>query len=203
MKYGKQIDMKKIMVSVLSVLAILVVGAGGALVYAANNVEKPKYEVLESDGQIEIRQYPAIRVAEIKRSGDRGSAVRNAFSPLASYIFAKEREGEKISMTAPVTQQKAGNEWTVQFIMPSKYKLSDLPNPENQEITLREIPAKKRVAIRFSGRQTDTLLAEKENELRAWLKEKGIQPKGQPTYAYYNDPFTPGFMRRNEVLFEF
>jgi len=194
--------MKKMMLTALGVMAVLITAAGGAMVYASSNVEKPKYTVLESDGDIEIRQYPALRVAEIKRSGDRSTAVRNAFSPLASYIFAKEREGEKISMTAPVTQQKAGSQWTVQFIMPSKYKLSDLPETENQEIRLYEIPPQKRVAIRFSGRQTDTLLAAKEKELTAWLKEKGIIPKGQPTYAYYNDPFTPGFMRRNEVLFD-
>lgn len=193
--------MKKLMLIVLSLVSVLVVGAGGALVYAAN-VEKPKYKVLERDGKIEIRQYPPLRVAEIKRSGNRGNAVRNAFSPLASYIFAKKRNGEKISMTAPVTQQKTGGSWTVQFIMPSKYKLSDLPKPENTEVRLREIPAKKRVAIQFSGKQTDELLATKENELRAWLKSKGISPKGEPLYAYYNDPFTPGFMRRNEVLFE-
>lgn len=193
--------MKKIMLTIISVISILVLGAGGALVYAAN-VEKPKYKVLEQDGKIEIRQYPALRVAEIKRSGNRGSAVRNAFSPLASYIFAKKRDGEKISMTAPVTQQKTGGDWTVQFIMPSKYSLSDLPKPDNAEVRLREIPAKKRVAIQFSGKQTDDLLATKEKELRAWLKTKGITPKGPPLYAYYNDPFTPGFMRRNEVLFE-
>lgn len=183
-------------------LGLLFVVAGSVFVYASSNVEKPKYKVLERDGKIEIRQYPALRVAQITRSGNRGSAVRNAFSPLASYIFAKKREGGKISMTAPVTQQKSGGDWTVQFIMPSKYSLSDLPKPDNAEVKLREIPAKKRVAIQFSGKQTDSLLAMKEKELRAWLKNKGITPKGQPLYAYYNDPFTPGFMRRNEVLFE-
>ncbi len=191
------------MLATIGVLSAIMLLAGGAFVYAASNVEKPKYKVLQKDGNIEIRQYPALRVAEIKRNGNRGRAVRNAFSPLASYIFAREREGEKISMTAPVTQQKSGGSWTVQFIMPSKYTLKDLPKPDNAEVRLREIPAKKRVAIRFSGRQNDKLLAEKEQELRAWLKAKGITPKGNPLYAYYNDPFTPGFMRRNEVLFDF
>lgn len=193
--------MKKTILTCLSVVLMFVFGAGSALVYAAS-VEKPKYKVLERDGAIEIRQYPALRVAEIKRSGNRGGAVRNAFNPLASYIFANKREGEKISMTAPVTQQKTGGDWTVQFIMPSKYSLSDLPKPDNAEVRLREIPAKKRVAIQFSGKQTDELLATKEKELRAWLKNKGITPKGQPLYAYYNSPFTPGPLRRNEVLFE-
>ncbi len=192
---------RKAILTMLSLISVLLLVAGATLVYAAN-VEKPKYKVIERDGKIEIRQYPALRVAEIKREGNRGKAVRNAFRPLASYIFAKKREGEKISMTAPVTQQKSGGDWAIQFIMPSKYKLSDLPKPDNAEVRLREIPAKKRVAIQFNGVQTDELLQAKEKELRAWLKIRGITPKGQPLYAYYNDPFTPGFMRRNEVLFE-
>ena len=191
--------MKKFMLTVIGLVSIFFIEAGGTLVYAT---EKADYKVLESDGKIEIRQYPSLRVAEIKQSGNRDTAVRNAFSPLASYIFAKKREGEKISMTAPVTQQKSGGEWTVQFIMPSKYKLSDLPKPDNAQVILREIPAKKRIAIQFSGTQTDELLAQKEQELRAWLNKRRIKVKGQAMYAYYNAPFTPGFLRRNEVLFE-
>lgn len=33
------------------------------------------------------------------------------------------------------------------------------------------------------------------------LANRGIEGSGS-TYAYYNDPMTPGFMRRNEVLVE-
>ncbi len=194
--------MKKITLTTLSLFSIIMIGTVGAYIASANAVEKPKYKVLERDGAIEIRQYPSLRVAEINRPGNRSGAVRNAFKPLASYIFATKREGEKISMTAPVTQQKTAGEWKVQFIMPAKYKLSDLPKPDNAEVSLREIPAKKRVAIQFKGKQTDALLASKEQELRTWLKTQGITPKGQAIYAYYNSPFTPGPMRRNEVLFE-
>jgi len=33
-----------------------------------------------------------------------------------------------------------------------------------------------------------------------WMRARGLVPQGPPEYAYYNDPFTPGFLRRNEVL---
>ena len=82
-------------------LAVLAVGAW---VYAVSNVEHWKYGVVAQDGAIEIRDYPALVVAEITRRGDRNSAVRAGFGPLAGYIFAKNRVGESISMTAPVTQ---------------------------------------------------------------------------------------------------
>jgi hypothetical protein len=34
------------------------------------------------------------------------------------------------------------------------------------------------------------------------MAARAIDATGEPTYAYYNDPFTPGFLRRNEVMIE-
>jgi hypothetical protein len=31
------------------------------------------------------------------------------------------------------------------------------------------------------------------------MAARALSPLGPPTYAYYNDPFTPGFLRRNEI----
>lgn len=194
--------MKKLLLVVATVLGLGVVGLVGTYIYAMTSVETPSYEVVKSDGAFEVRAYPALTVAEITAPGSRGEAVSNSFRPLASYIFAKERGGEKISMTAPVTQRKAEDRWAVQFIMPAGYSLDTLPEPDNAEIALRELPPQQRIAIRFSGRQTDELLAQKETDLREWAVEQGIKINPVPTYAYYNDPFTPGFLRRNEVLFD-
>ncbi|MEM6948286.1 MAG: heme-binding protein, partial [Pseudomonadota bacterium] len=38
--------------------------------------------------------------------------------------------------------------------------------------------------------------------LEGWLAVQGLEAAGAPEYAYYNDPFTPAFMRRNEVMIE-
>ena len=166
------------------------------------NVETARYVVLESDGDIEIRAYPALVVAEVTRAGPRDQAVRSGFGPLARYIFAKEREGEKIAMTAPVTQKEDGGTWTIQFIMPSTYDLERLPKPADADVQLRELPAARRAAIRFSGWWSDELFMAKDAALRDWLARKGLTPSGTPTFAYYNDPFTPGFLRRNEILYD-
>ncbi len=187
---------------IAAVLGLGVLGILGAYVYVMASVETPSYQVVKSDGDIEVRDYPKLTVAEITRPGSRETAVRNSFGPLASYIFAKERGGEKISMTAPVTQRKTEDRWAVQFIMPSGYTLENLPKPDDAEVTLREMPPQQRIAIRFSGKQTDELLSQKENELRNWAEKQGITVNPVPTFAYYNDPFTPGFLRRNEVLFD-
>lgn len=185
-------------------LGLIAVVVGLALFWfiQTRNVEIARYDVIEADGAIEIRAYPALVVAEVERSGSRDQAVRAGFGPLARYIFAKEREGEKIAMTAPVTQKEDGGSWTIQFIMPSGYDLTRLPKPAGTDVTLREMPPAKRAAIRFSGWWSDELFREKDEALRAWLTAKGLSTTGTPTFAYYNDPFTPGFLRRNEILYD-
>lgn len=166
------------------------------------NVEIARYQVIEAQGPMEIRAYPALTVAEVTRTGTRDQAVRSGFGPLARYIFAREREGEKIAMTAPVTQKSEDGSWTIQFIMPSGYTLDSLPKPAGTDVRLREIPATRRAAIRFSGWWSDELFRAKDAALREWLEGKGLETAGTPVFAYYNDPFTPGFLRRNEILYD-
>lgn len=187
-----------LVVGVLAAIVVLVV----AWYIQTRNVETASYQVVESDGDIEIRDYPALVVAEVTRTGSRDQAVRSGFGPLARYIFAKERAGEKIAMTAPVTQKDQGGTWTIQFIMPSSYNLHRLPTPADADVKLRKLPPARRGAIRFSGWWSDELFKAKDAELRDWLASKGLTPSGTPTFAYYNDPFTPGFLRRNEILYD-
>ena len=189
----------------LTLLLLVMAVAAGLVVFwyvQTRNVEIAGYSVTEADGPIEIRDYPVLLVAEVTRTGSRDQAVRAGFGPLARYIFASERPGEKIAMTAPVTQQQGAQAWTVQFIMPSGYTLESLPKPVGADVRLREVPAVRRVAIRFSGWWSDDLFAEKNAELQAWLARRGLSTVGSPIFAYYNDPFTPGFLRRNEILYD-
>ncbi len=207
-----------IAVGVLAGVGVLAIAGYGAYIWTVNNVERPDYASVALDGAFEVRDYPALVVAEVTRTGDRWKAVSKGFRPLAAYIFAKERAGDSIAMTAPVTQQReaiamtapvtqtveqpGSDNWTIRFIMPAQYTLDSLPKPANADVRLADLPAQRRAAIRFSGVATDALLAEKEAALRAWMDERGLEPLGPPTYAYYNDPFTPGFLRRNEVMFD-
>lgn len=182
----------------LVVAAALAVGGWIAVAWT---VETPPHTLALRDGPFELRDYPALRVAEVVRTGPRREAVRAGFGPLARYIFARERPGDKIAMTAPVTQtpQDEGR-WAVQFIMPSGYTLADLPAPAGADVSLHEWPAARRAVIRFGGVATDASIAEAEARLRSWIDRQGLQATGAPLYAYYNDPLTPGFLRRNEVL---
>jgi hypothetical protein len=196
--------MKISITGILLAVAALSIAGFGIYIWRINAVEQPAYETVSQDGNFEVRDYPSLVAAEVVRFGSRRDAVYTGFRPLAAYIFASERPGEKIAMTAPVTQQsgQGTSEWSIRFIMPSKLSLQSLPRPENTEVKLVDIPAQRRAAVRFSGVADDVLLEEKTNALRAWMRSRGLTSQGAPTFAYYNHPLTPGFLRRNEVLFD-
>ena len=197
----------KIALMVLGGLVLLGLAAMAVFVFYVQNVETPVYRVVAQEGDFEVRDYPPLVVAEVRRQGPRQEALRAGFGPLARYIFAEERGGERISMTAPVTAQALtdvaqGDDWAVRFIMPARFGLEQLPAPAGSDVRLSEVPPRRVAAICFSGRASDELIASKEETLRAWLAARDLTPAAPAIYAFYNDPFTPGFLRRNEVLID-
>lgn len=176
---------------------------GAAAVYAQyRNTEEPEFALVRAEGDFELREYPALVVAEVTSSGDRQRASGASFRRLAAYIFAQDRPegGESIAMTAPVLQQETGQGgWRMRFVMPAKYTLATLP-PAPSDIALTEVPARRMAAVRFSGNGGAADLAAREAQLRKWLAGQGIAPEGEAEYAFYDAPMIPGPLRRNEVL---
>lgn len=179
------------------------VAVGAAAVYAQiRNTEEPAFTVVRTQGAFELRDYPALVVAEVTTSGDRQRASGASFRRLAAYIFAQDRPqgGESIAMTAPVLQQQTGaGQWQMRFVMPAKYTLETLP-PAPSDIALTRVPARRMAAIRFSGDGSADDLAAREAQLRGWLAAQGLAPAGAAEFAFYNAPMVPGPLRRNEVL---
>jgi hypothetical protein len=199
-------------------IAVVTVVLLGAAVWGpiVSNVEQPKYQVVESSGNIEIRNYAPQIVAEAEVAGDRRDAIGKGFRIIADYIFGNntsaqkvpmtapvtQQGSEKIAMTAPVTQQGDGNIWRVRFVMPSSYTMEALPKPNNPAVKLKEIGAKRYAAIRFSGMADEDSLKRRTKELNEFISAKNLSPLSAPTYAFYNPPWTLPFLRRNEVMVE-
>jgi effector-binding domain-containing protein len=206
---------KKLLWWIVGIVALLLLSAAlwGSIV---SNVEHPKYKVAERSGNIEIRDYAPMIVAEVEVKGERREAISKGFRIIADYIFGNnttaqkvpmtapvtQQGSEKIAMTAPVTQQGGGDTWRVRFIMPSKYTLATLPKPNNPAIELKEIPEKRFAVIRFSGLAGEESLKQHNKELDDFLSAKRLTRLSPPTYAFYNPPWTLPFLRRNEVLIE-
>lgn len=167
-------------------------------------LETPAYKVVEKDRNIEVRYYESMLLQSVKVSGNQYKSLRQGFRPLVNYIGAKGREGEKISMTAPVMQSlgNTNNEWIVSFSMPSKYSKKTLPEPNNKQVYSEQLKPIMAAVIRFSGKtdRSGSLVKEKEKTLLNWLKNRDFKIVSKPKYLFYNDPSTPGFLRRNEVM---
>lgn len=197
--------MRRMLLWIAAAVGVGAVALVGGWIYVSSTVEEPPFREAARDGDFAVRDYPALVVAEIERAGARREAVRAGFGPLAAYIFARERPGEKIAMTAPVTQEPAGEgTWTVRFVMPEGRGLDDLPAPNaTGQVALRRLEPSRRAVVRFSGVADDESLARQTRRLEAWIAAQGLTPAGAPpVFAYYNDPMTPGFLRRNEVMIE-
>ena len=192
--------------------------AGAALIGGAffvlqeRKTEEPDFRALKTDGDFQIRDYPAITVAETVVQGPRKAALSAGFGIIADYIFAKSRPGEAIAMTVPVMQDSGDpmasdpplfddeleGAWRTRFVMPAGRSADDLPAaPESIELV--DLPPRKVAVVSFSGRADDRMLAEAEDRLRGWLARNGETSSAEPEYAFYNSPMIPGPLRRNEV----
>jgi hypothetical protein len=83
--------------------------------------------------------------------------------------------------------------------MPSAYTLATLPKPLDERVRLREVTSATYAVIRFSGMWTDTNYQRHLSALQKGMSDNGLSPLGPPIYARYNAPFTPWFLRRNEI----
>jgi hypothetical protein len=178
-------------------------------------VEEAKYSVLKKNDRFEIRDYAPHVLAEIIVEGDIEQAGNKAFNRLFRYIsgdnrsrdkiemtapVSQEPRGEKIKMTAPVSLQPAQGRWAVSFMMPSSYTLETLPEPEDPGIILRQVPARRMAVVRYSGFWSKKNYLRYKNKLEEWINKEGLTILGDPIWARYNPPFTPWFLRRNEIL---
>ena len=194
--------------AIATVLAALISGEALA-------VEEAQYEVIEKDDIIEIRSYAPSIVAETVVYDEFEDAGNRAFKKLFKYIsgdntgrdriamtapVAQEKKTEKIAMTAPVGQQSNNGGWAVSFMMPSGYTMETIPEPDDPDVVLRNIPAYRAAVIRYSGFWSEERYLEHLEQLQAWIERNQLEAAGEPIWARYNAPFTPWFMRRNEIL---
>lgn len=198
---------------VLAGTAVGVALLGGAALYffREKSAAEPEYRPLATDGDHQIRDYPALTVAETVVNGPRRDALKDGYRILSDYLAARSREGEKLAFAVPVMQDGGdpmgsdpplfdddleGAAWRMRFVMPAAR--DELPEPP-EGVELVEIPARKVAVVAFSGRASDELLKEQEDRLRGWLAKRGEKSNGEPEYAFYNSPLIPGPLRRNEV----
>jgi len=206
------------------ILAGLIIGIGviATVPSVTAKYEEPAYTVLKKQGNIEMREYSQKLIAKVNVTGTREEAASKGFRAIADYIFGNNEEQNKIAMTVPVLQERLPNndtmnnsqlsdeatlayaedsQWIISFVMPSMYTMENIPKPVNDQVTLEEAENATFITLQFSGGASSSNLADHKLELDTYIKENSVDVKGEELYAFYNAPWTPPFMRRNEVMY--
>src|SRR5918995_3337 len=204
----------------VAALPLVVSGlVGGGVMAQEVEVEQPSFEVVGAVGPIEIRRYGPRLAAEANMGLGEGveDGQYSAFMALADFIFAKNRQGPAVAMTAPVAMERSaepiamtapvamelGEEGRVmRFFMPAEYTLETLPRPGDDRVRIVTVPAQTLAVLRFSGEADDDQVAAKSAELLAGLADSDWEPVGEPGFFGYDPPMTPPELRRNEVFVE-
>ena len=185
-----------------------------AMPLLSHAIEEPEYEVIKTVDKVEFRKYSPYVVAEVVVDATAEDAGNRAFPILAGYIFGKNKGSRKFAMTAPVTQisEPTRIEMTVpatqpsvmgtvrvQFVLPKEVTMATAPEPIDPRIQLRLVTAGNWAVLRYSGSWSQANYQEHLSELKTLLEAQGVTTQGEPVLARYNAPFTPWFMRRNEI----
>ena len=180
--------------------------------------QEQKYVVEKTFPDFEIRRYEPCVLADVTVSADFQSAGSIAFRSLIGYISGSNEPNEKIAMTSPVIQESdttasstkiamtspviqesTNDSQIVSFVMPAGMSLADMPLPTNSKVSLRQLPEQLVAVSKFTGRWTEGAYEQQLAQLRQRLSVNGITETGSPRFARFDPPWTPWFMRRNEI----
>lgn len=196
-------------------LLLSVAGAVGGLFGIRAGTEVPPYRLDQTVGAVEVRTYAARLAAKTEVEGEKQAALNEGFSRIAAYIFGANVSqssiamtapvvqvpaSETIAMTAPVVQTETGkNRWSVRFIMPAKYTANSLPQPRDPRVMIVQAPAQRYAVLRFSGSRTPQAVERRTAQLLGAVAGARLQTTGPVEAWFYDPPWTPPFLRRNEV----
>jgi DNA gyrase inhibitor GyrI len=189
---------------------ILCIGVAAALVVlcyygwkmtARGAYESAAYTVLESDGPFETREYRDLMMAttntEIESPRGDGSFMR-----LFRYIGGANEVGQKVAMTTPVFMEPGADTTSgrMGFVIPAQITAQGIPEPSDENVQIRKRKGGRFAVIRFDGRSNSDAVAKAEEQLTRWMSDQGFIRDGDTEFAGYDPPWTPGPLRRNEVI---
>ena len=168
-----------------------------------NAIESLSFERTDQLGEVEVRIYERHLLASVDVNGSFKDAGNAAFRPLFRYISGRNADGREVAMTAPVIQRasrKDDADWTVSFVMPASLLNTGAPNPTARQVKIVEKAEQLIAALPYSGSWRTSLFEENKEKLIQRLAQSEYSVCGEVMWARHNAPFTPWFLKKNEVL---
>lgn len=162
--------------------------------------ESPAYTRIRKSGMFELRDYPAMVVVSTPMtSAERG--MEGSFGRLFRYITGDNQRGEKIAMTTPVLISETTNTQQMSFIVPKSVERKGAPVPGGTNVVVREMQAGRFAVLRFRGSRSGSQPQIASQRLQDWVQQHNLNAVSSPQFAYYDPPWIPSWLRRNEVMF--
>ena len=185
----------------LSVTIILLILSQFFMAYQSNKIETPKYTVLKSYDDFELRQYGSMILAQtVMQSDSYENTSSQGFRRVASYIFGGNDENKKIAMTAPVIMEM-GDDTKMSFVMPKEHSMESLPEPRSEEVKILKVSPKKYAVITFPGYANNKKIDKYAKKLLKSIKSEGLETVGNVKFMGYNAPWQV-IGRKNEIAVE-
>lgn len=164
------------------------------------STETQAFTVIKKEKDFEIRLYPPATMATVSMKVKNYKEMSSSgFRKLASFIFGGNQEKKNIAMTTPVHLDINDTSSSMSFVMPSIYNVSNLPIPNNSDITFKTTNDEHVAAIQFGGYADDKEIKANALKLKNLLKDNGIAYFGNFRFLGYNAPFQ--FLgRKNEII---
>ena len=124
-----------------------------------------------------------------------------SFGRLFRYITGDNQRAEKISMTTPVLISATTNTEQMSFILPKTVAMKGAPMPVGTNVAVKELQAGRFAVLRFRGSRSGQQPRKASQRLQEWVHQQNLKFISSPQFAYYDPPWIPSFLRRNEVMF--
>ncbi len=189
------------MAYLIAALIIVVIAYFGWKMTSRSAYESAEYKVLESDGSFEVREYPDLvlvtTTSKLQSQGNDGS-----FGRLFRYISGGNENDRKVAMTTPVFMEPNNKETDGQmgFVIPKKIAAESVPKPSEENVQIQKRIGGRFAVLRFAGRMNEETEGNEEDKLRKWMDSRGLKGGDSIEFAGYDPPWTPGPLRRNEIL---
>jgi effector-binding domain-containing protein len=189
------------MTKTIIITLFIILLAMGLFAFKSDGIEMPSYRMIKKYGDVEIRQYPAMVIAQTQLSQSSvDNNMNNGFRTIAGYIFGGNDQNQKIAMTAPVVM-KMSDTATMYFMMPKKYSVNQLPKPNSNNVKILEESSRVLAVIRYGGFSSEKKIEKYQKQLAEVISQNNLKTKGPYMYMGYNAPWDV-FNRRNEVAIE-
>ena len=189
------------------IVAVVICGAVfmGWKLTSRSAYESAEYTVLETDSQIELRAYPDLMLVTTAM-GPRTQGDDGSFGRLFRYISGGNKDKQKVAMTTPVfmepqkESEQPGTLGRMGFVIPKHVAQKSIPSPTSDKVEVTQRRGGTFAVIRFSGRNDLDVCQQQQKVLESWIEQRGLTSSGESEIAGYDPPWTPGPLRRNEIL---